>query len=387
MNNSIEKLKEILSLRFKKEYGVFPECFVHSPGRVNIIGDHTDYNGGLVLPMAIDRYIILAIKKRSDDTVRVVSIDFEEDIQFSIASVERGAFTWGEYISGALRCLQGVHPRLTGFDCVISGNIPVGASLSSSAALELGILKAAAYSSGLQWIPLEMARIAQKAENEWVGMNCGIMDQTICAAGQQGYAILIDCRNLLLEPCPIPENSSVIILDTATRRGLIDSAYNERRKQCFEAATIMGIEFLRDGNRNLLKKHKQEMTSTVYLRAKHIVSENERVLLSAKSMKAGDGAELGRLMYESHVSLRDDFEVSSDALNCMVECAMEQTSCLGARMTGAGFAGCCVALVKKGREQNFIQAVTGCYQDKMDVTPSLYVCNASDGTAIKIFKR
>ena len=383
MNSSIEKLKKTIYLRFKKEYGVLPECFVHSPGRVNLIGDHTDYNDGFVLPMAIDRYIILAVKKRDDDTVRVVSIDFEEDIQFSIASAERGAFTWGEYISGALRYLQGVYPHLTGFDCVISGNIPVGASLSSSAALELGILKAAAYSSGLQWNPLEMAKIAQKAENEWVGMNCGIMDQTICAAGQNGYALLIDCRDLQLESCPIPENSSVIILDTTTRRGLIDSAYNERRKQCFKAATIMGIQFLRDGDRELLAQHKQEMTAKVYLRAKHIVSENERVLLSAKSMKAGDGAELGRLMYESHVSLRDDFEVSSDALNNMVECAMEQTSCLGARMTGAGFAGCAVALVKKGSEQDFMQVVERCYQDKMEVKPSLYVCTASDGTAIE----
>lgn len=380
---SLKQIEREVCERFKNEFGAAPERIVLSPGRVNIIGDHTDYNDGFVLPMAIDRYLVMAVSRRNDDMVRVVSTDFKGKIEFAMSQIRKGEFTWGEYITGCLWGLQEQGYTPCGFDMVVTANIPVGASLSSSAALELGILRAAAYSSGLEWNPLEMALLGQKVENEWVGMNCGIMDQAICACGKMDHALLIDCRDLSLRACPLPPNSSVVVMDTTTRRGLVDSAYNERREQCFKAAQVMEIAMLRDGDEALLEHYRGQMPELSYLRARHIISENSRVIQAAEAMKTDADEELGRLMYASHVSLRDDFDVSGAALNIIVECAMEHPACLGARMTGAGFAGCAVALVKKGGEEDFVRQTKDEYQKRMDVEPQLYVCMASDGTGIK----
>ena len=383
MDKSITKMEEELCRRFSSEFGTFPAKIILSPGRVNLIGEHTDYNGGFVLPMAINRYLVLAVQKRKDNLVKVVSTDFKERIEFSTSSLEKNEFSWGEYIKGCCWALQEKGHDLRGFEAVISSNIPVGASLSSSAALELGILRAAAYSSDIDWDPVAMAKLGQHAENDWVGMNCGVMDQMICACGRKNHALLIDCRDVILRNFPLPQNSSIIILDTTTRRGLVDSAYNERRKQCFEAAAIMNVELLRSADKELLRQHKKQLSALSYMRAKHIIYENKRVLQAAEAMENDDSARLGKLMYDSHLSLRDDFEVSGDALNVMVACAMEHQACQGARMTGAGFAGCAIALVEKGREQEFIHEVGAGYRKRMDVQPQLYVCNASEGTAIK----
>lgn len=376
-------LEATLLKQFKSAYQTAAERIIFSPGRVNLIGDYTDFNGGFVLPMAIDRYLVLAVKKRVDNLVRVISTDFKEQIEFSLESLEKGVFTWGEYITGSLWALQKEGQPLKGFDATIATTIPVGASLSSSAALELGILRAAAYSSELEWNPLAMAKLGQLAENSWVGMNCGIMDQLICACGRKNHALLIDCRDLVLKHCPLPENTSIVILDTSTRRGLIDSAYNERRTQCFNAADTMQIALLRDADEQLLRKYHDQLSPLPYQRAKHIIHENKRVLRAAAAMENNMGMELGRLMYESHTSLRDDFEVSGDALNVMVECAMENNACLGARMTGAGFAGCAVALVEKGGEELFIEEVGTSFKNKMGMEPQLYVCKASGGVAVQ----
>lgn len=383
METTMKMVEEQTCKRFAAEFCRPPERIVFSPGRVNIIGEHTDYNNGFVLPMAIDRYLVMAVSRRDDGWVRVVSTDFDGRIEFAISQIEKGQFSWGEYITGCFWGLLEEGNSLSGFDMVVTATIPVGASLSSSAALELGVLRAACYSSDLTWKPLEMARLGQKVENQWVGMNCGIMDQAICGCGKEGHALLIDCRDLSLTPCPLPANSSIVVMDTTTRRGLVDSAYNERRRQCFDAAGIMGITFLRDANEELLEKHKEAMDELVYLRARHIISENDRVLQAARAMKGGEGKKLGMLMYASHCSLRDDFDVSGPALNAMVECAMAHPACLGARMTGAGFAGCAVALVEKGGEEAFARQTSAKYQAEMAVEPRLYVCRPSGGTAIK----
>lgn len=383
MDKSITKIEEELCKRFASEFRSSPARIILSPGRVNLIGEHTDYNGGFVLPMAIDRYLVLAVQKRQDNLIKVVSTDFKERIEFSTSSLEKDKFSWGEYIKGCCWGLREEGHDLRGFEAVISSNIPVGASLSSSAALELGILRAAAYSSEIDWDPVAMAQLGQRAENDWVGMNCGIMDQLICACGRKNHALLIDCRDVLFRNCPLPRNSSIVILDTTTRRGLVDSAYNERRKQCFEAAAIMNVELLRNADKDLLRQHKKQLSAPSYMRAKHIIYENNRVLQAAVAMANDDGAQLGKLMYDSHLSLRDDFEVSGDALNVMVECAMDHQACLGARMTGAGFAGCAIALVEKGREEEFIHDVGVGYRKGMNVKPRLYVCKASEGTAVK----
>lgn len=383
MEQVLQQIEQEIAEKFRNEYQNSPEMFIYSPGRVNIIGEHTDYNDGFVLPMAIDRYLIMAVSKRDDQTIRVFSTDFKQRIEFSIANIKIGEFDWGEYITGSIQGLKEQSHQLKGFDLVITANIPVGASLSSSAALELGILKAACYSSDIEWQPMEMALLGQKVENQWVGMNCGIMDQAISACGKEGHALLIDCRDLSRTPCPLPPNHSIIIMDTTTRRGLVDSAYNERREQCNTAAETMGVSHLRDATPELLEQHKNDMERLVYLRAKHIITENIRVLQTAEAMAQNDAAQLGKLMYESHCSLRDDFDVSGEALNVIVECAMSHPSCIGARMTGAGFAGCAVAMVEKGKEQDFVAAVSRAYAAKMEVEPHLYVCRASEGTSIK----
>lgn len=383
MVQSSSMMEKSLCERFAHEFGSWPEQVVISPGRVNIIGEHTDYNSGLVLPMAIDRCLMMAVSRRQDDVVRVITTDFKDGITFRLTALEKGKFTWGEYITGCFWGLSESGFDLRGFDMVITGNIPVGASLSSSAALEVGILRAAAYSSGFEWDPVAMARLAQKAENAWVGMNCGLMDQMICSCGKQGHAILIDFGDLSLQPCRLPENSSIIILDTTTRRGLLDSAYNERRQQCDSGASAMGVATLRDADSVLLQQYSEKLTPLEYKRARHIISENERVMKARIAMDRSDTRELGMLMYQSHCSLRDDFDVSGEALNAMVETAMEHPTCLGARMTGAGFAGCAVALVEKGMEPGFVQAVLGAYEKRMGAEPGVYVCVASDGTAIR----
>ncbi|SHO43487.1 galactokinase [Desulfopila aestuarii] len=378
-------LEQELSRQFKQHFDSIPELVVTSPGRVNIIGEYTDFNDGFVLPMAIDRSLMMAIKKRTDDLIRVYSTEFNAEISFTSSSLRKGEFSWGEYITGCIWVLQQMGHTPCGFDMVITGNIPVGASLSSSAALELGILRAATYTAGIDWQPMKMAILGQRVENEWVGMNCGIMDQAICACGRKDHALLIDCRDHSSTLCPLPKKSTIIILDTGTRRGLVDSAYNERRAQCFEAAGKMNIAYLRDGNEEMLEQFRPQLSPLAYLRAKHIILENDRVLQAAKAMQNDAGHELGRLMYESHCSLRDDFDVSGTALNTMVECAMEHSACLGARMTGAGFAGCAVALVEKGREKDFVEEVSSAYAARMQTEPRLYVCQAADGTGIQPF--
>ncbi|BHH84521.1 galactokinase [Desulforhopalus sp. 52FAK] len=383
MDKNITKIEEEICSRFTDEFESPPTRIIRSPGRVNLIGEHTDYNGGFVLPMAIDRYLVMAVKARKDNVVKVVSTDLNNRVEFSTDSFEKEKFSWGEYLKGCCWGLREEGHDVKGFEAVIASNIPVGASLSSSAALELATLQAFCYSSNIEWDPVAMALSGQRAENDWVGMNCGVMDQMICANGRKNHALLIDCRDIQLTSCPMPENSSIVILDTTTRRGLVDSAYNERRTQCFDAAAIMNVELLRDAGDDLLVQHKGQLSPLSYLRAKHIISENQRVLQAAEAMENGDGVLLGQLMHESHLSLRDDFEVSGNALDIIVECAMEHEACLGARMTGAGFAGCAVALVKKGSEQNFIQDVGAGYRKRMNILPQLYVCKASDGTSMR----
>jgi len=376
-------LKQTVIDRFEKEFHTTPEALILAPGRVNLIGEYTDFNNGFVLPMAIDRYLAMTVRKREDDIIKVNSVDFNETVTLNLHSLKKESHSFQEYISGCIWALKEKDYTVSGFECVIAGNIPVGAGLSSSAALELAVLKAASFSSGFPFDKVRMAIIGQYAENNWVDVNCGIMDQVISSAGKSGHALLIDCSNLSLKECPLPPETSVIILDTDTRRGLVDSAYNERRDQCFKAAEIMGVQFLRDADETMLAEAELRMNEQEYKRAKHIISENARVLTAAESMKQGDAEAMGRLMNESHESLRDDFEVTSPALNAIVECSGNQDSCIGARMTGAGFGGCAVALVKKDQEDTFIQKVTSCYQNKTGLSPRIYKCKPSEGVTLK----
>jgi galactokinase len=265
---------------------------------------------------------------------------------------------------------------------VLAGDVPVGAGLSSSAALELAVARAFAAVSAIPWDAAVMARLGQRAENEWVGVRCGIMDQMISAAGRAGHALLIDCRSLRSEAVPFPPGTTVVILDTATRRGLVDSAYNERRGQCESAARAFGVAALRDVTPERFEAEADRLDEVTRRRARHVVTENERTLKAAESMRRGDAAELGRLMNASHQSLRDDFAVSSRELDIIVECGRSQPACLGIRMTGAGFGGCAVALVRGGQVHEFTSAVADRYQSITGLAPVLYVCAATDGAAV-----
>lgn len=368
---------------FEARFGAAPQVVVRAPGRVNLIGEHTDYNDGFVLPMAIERAVWIALRKRRDGQVHVWSMDFAQPATFAVERIGRGGAAWSEYLKGTAWALEDSGRALTGWEGVMGSDVPIGAGLSSSAALELATARAfSAVSWRVDWEPAEMARLAQRAENQWVGVNCGIMDQMISAVGREGHAVLIDCRTLETAAVPLPGGTVVVILDTATRRGLVDSAYNERRRQCEAAAAFFGVPALRDVTPVTFAARAHELDETTMRRARHVVSEDERTLAAADAMRQGDAAQLGRLMNASHKSLRDDFEVSSPALDAMVEIARAQPGCRGARMTGAGFGGCAVALVDRGASDDFVARVAAEYAARTGLLPQIYVTGASAGAAV-----
>ncbi|MCL4255697.1 MAG: galactokinase, partial [Anaerolineae bacterium] len=343
--------QEIVKQTFIEQYGENPMVIVRAPGRVNLIGEHTDYNDGFVLPMAIEYAIWIALRPREDRQVRVTALDFDATIQLDLDSLSKNATSPAEYIKGVAWALMEDGFNLTGWEGVMKGDIPIGAGLSSSAALELAIARAFYEVSEFEWNPNQMALLAQKAENDWVGMKCGIMDQMISANGKADHALLIDCRSLETRLAPLPPNTRVVVMDTMTRRELVESLYNERRQQCETAAKLLGVPALRDVSSAMLKANAKKLDPVILKRATHIVSENERTLEAVEVMLAGDAKRLGTLMYQSHMSLRDYFEVTKmpnrpfDALDIMVQRARKHPTCYGARMTGAGFGGCAVALI------------------------------------------
>ncbi len=314
--------------------------------------------------------------------MRVYSLDFQESVEFHLDDLTPGGPGWGEYIKGVAWALQEDGYALAGWEGCLAGDVPVGAGLSSSAALELATARAFATVSDLPWSPVQMALLAQKAENQWVGVHCGIMDQMISAGGKVGHALLIDCRSLELSPAPIPQNTVVVIMDTGTRRGLVDSAYNERRSQCESAARVLGVRALRDADLAGLSAHAGVLDPLAYKRARHVISENQRTLRAVEAMQRADAVELGVLMQASHASLRDDFEVSCRELDVMVELAQRASGCFGARMTGAGFGGCAVALVRQAVSETFFSEVNHNYQLATGIEARLYICSATDGASV-----
>lgn len=368
---------------FQSRFGQPPAFVVRAPGRVNLIGEHTDYNDGFVLPMAIDRAVWIALRQRTDGLVHLHSLDLDQTETFNLAALRHEDAGWIEYIKGVAWALQTAGHALTGWEGVMSGDVPRGAGLSSSAAVELATARAFQAVSGFPWDAAAMAQAGQQAENQWVGVNCGIMDQMISAAGQAGHALLIDCRSLATSAVPLPPDTVIVILDTATRRGLVDSAYNQRRAQCEAAAAYFGVPALRDVTPERFAAEGDGLDDVTFRRARHIISENARTVAAAAAMRAGDAAELGRLMDASHASLRDDFEVSNEALNLMVATARAEPGCHGARMTGAGFGGCAVALVQAELAAPFAANVAQRYQARSGLLPALYVTTARAGASIE----
>ncbi len=375
-------MRDKVTHAFEASFDRLPLILVRAPGRVNLIGEHTDYNDGFVLPLAIDRAAWIALQPRTDHRVLVHALDFGESDDFDLDDLTQKPGSWANYVRGVAWALQQHGYATNGWEGVMAGDVPVGAGLSSSAALELAVARAFGAVAGWPWDAPRMAVVGQYAENKWVGMNCGIMDQMISAVGVAGHAMLIDCRSLATTPVPLPPGIAVVVLDTATRRGLVDSAYNERRAQCEAAARHLGVAALRDVGVAQLAAAQPDLDAVTYRRARHVVTENERVLLACDAMRAADAVTLGRLLDASHASLRDQFQVSGRELDAIVEIAAAHPGCLGARMTGAGFGGCALALVRAESIQGFVESTVAAYTTRTGLTPRVHVCAATNGAEI-----
>ena len=366
---------------FEQYCGGQPVFIVQAPGRVNLIGEHTDYNDGFCLPLAIDRATWIALRPR-DGEVNVHALDMDDAAMFALDALPRDGADWSRYVAGVAWALQQNGYTLCGWEGVLRGDVPIGSGLSSSAALELAVARAFAAVSGFEWQPTRMAQIAQQTENRWLGLQSGIMDQLISANGVAGHALLMDCRTLSLSPVPLPGATAVVVMDTKTPRGLVNSAYNQRRAECERAAEVLGVAALRDADLTDLEQAADRLDAVVFRRARHVISENERTLRAAEAMRAGDAAALGRLMNASHDSLRDDYEVTSHTLDTMVNSARRQSGCLGARMTGAGFGGCAIALVRQADVTPFMANVAREYEQTTGLTPDLFPCQPSAGAGL-----
>lgn len=393
-----------LSLVVKRALNAFeivfqtqPQGAVHAPGRVNLIGEHTDYNDGWVLPCAIDRGTVIAVRKRADMRVRVVAVDYGlelDEFQLDAPILREDSKPWSHYIRGmAQQMVLGGHV-VSGLDMAVSGNIPQGAGLSSSASLEVAVGQAFRF-CGLR-LPLgktDLARMAQRAENVFVGCQCGIMDQLASACGQRDCALLIDCRSLEITPVELPRNVSILIAHSMVHRGLVDSQYNARRMACELAAREMGVAALRDVTMSdLLSAGLDDFT---FRRARHVVTENERTLAAAKALGAsGSGAAhaedhesrlraLGILMQQSHASMRDDFEITVPAIDELAQIVNHTLDGVGgARMTGGGFGGCVVALVPNDRLDEVQAAISHGYRSPGGEHAQVFVCNAQTGAGV-----
>ena len=368
---------------FLKCYGYPDEKLVQAPARVNLLGEHTDYNDGFVLPCAINFHVVVAAASRPDKLVRVIAANYQNQLdQFDLDKdiVPHQYFPWANYIRGVAKTLLSHGKILAGMDIVIAGNIPQGAGLSSSAALEVAIIQSFASVLGLDIGGKEIAAIGQQAENEFVGCQCGIMDQLASVEGMLGHALLIDCRSLEIRTIKIPANTQILIINSHVRRDLVESEYNLRRQQCREAARLMDVKALRDVSVNNLDGSLLKLPEKVAQRARHVVSENHRTLDAAKALESSDLAKVQALMAESHLSMRHDFEITVPEIDHIVDIVSESLGGLGgARMTGGGFGGCVVCLVQSELVSKICLAVQKLYRQKTNRVASIYHCTASNG--------
>ncbi len=380
---------ETLQTEFAKTFGAPPAHIVRAPGRVNLIGEHTDYNEGFVLPMAIDREMLVAARMRNDRLIRMVALDLGgrcSEFSLTVPIEHDDANKWSNYIRGVAWGLRQRGIDLPGLDVALQGNVPIGSGLSSSAALEVCTATTFQVFAGFEMSKVDLARLCQQAENDFVGVKSGIMDQFISTLACEGYALLIDCRDLSYQNVPLPRGATIVVCDTMKRRGLVDSEYNTRRAECEQAARQLGVKALRDASLEQFARLEKEMPPKVAQRARHIITENARVLQAVAAAQANDLAAFGALMNESHASLRDDYAVSCAELDTMVEIARQQPGCLGARLTGAGFGGCTVNLVRDDAVDAFVANVALEFQARTHVAPQIYVCRATDGASV-IFKK
>jgi galactokinase len=373
-----------LQERFRARFAA-PATIYRAPGRVNLIGEHTDYNDGFVLPAAIEFYCWVAAAPRADRKLVVHSENFNETVEANLDSISpTGKSHWSNYPIGVAWALQSAGKRLGGANLFISGDVPLGAGLSSSAAIEVAVGFALLHHSSVAINLTELARLCQKAENEFVGARCGIMDQFVACHGRASHALLLDCRSLDYKRVKLPDGVQLVICNTMVKHELGASQYNVRRSECEEGVrnlrqVLPGIRALRDVTLAQLEKHCALLNPIVYSRCRHVVTENDRTLEAVRVLRAEDLQAFGRLMRESHRSLRDNYEVSCKELDLMVEIASAQPGVIGARMTGGGFGGCTINLVESSGVGAFKQTVAAKYLAATGLKPDIYVSPASDG--------
>jgi len=373
-----------LSQVFEREFHATPRVF-RAPGRVNLIGEHTDYNEGFVLPSAIGFYAYVAIAPRTDDKVVLKSSEYDGQFEFKasrLPELKQGA--WSDYVLGVARQLSQAGLSIKGANLLVHGEVPVGAGLSSSAALEVASAMALQSLAG-EVLPLkQIAKLCQNAENQFVGARVGIMDQFVSCFGKQGHAVLIDCRSLDYELVPIPPDLDFVICNTMVKHELSGGEYNQRRAQCEEGVRILSqfspeIRALRDVSLEQLRKHQADLPAIVFRRCLHVVQENERTLQAVQAFRSGNLPLLGSLMQDSHQSLRDLYEVSCSELDAMVEAAQSLPGFVGGRMTGGGFGGCTINLVRHAETERFAAEVSARYRAKTGIVPDIFVCSAANG--------
>jgi len=360
-----------------------------APGRVNLIGEHTDYNGGFVLPMGVDREVRLLFRPSDSGPVRIWSDNYDEWDEFDPDRIERNdGQPWANYVRGVASVLQGEGIEVRPIEGLLCGDVPIGAGLSSSAAIEVAVALALCDAAGHRLAQRDLALVCQRAENEFVGVACGIMDQFTSVHASKDHALLLDCRSLDYEPVPLDGGAvRVVVANTMVRHELGSSAYNERRAQCERSAELLGehidgVQQLRDVTPQSLARHADVLSDLLLRRARHVVGEIHRTLTGAEALKAADYDAFGGLMYESHESLRRDYEVSCDELDLMVDLACSQPGILGARMVGAGFGGCTVNLVRADRADAFGAGLRAAYLDRTGIEPEVYAFVPAGGATV-----
>jgi galactokinase len=376
---SIARVSEL----FEASFGFKPVTAVKAPGRVNLIGEHTDYNGGFVLPAAINYYTYIALAPRDDRQLRVVAYNFDNQstlVDLDAVQQHDSNESWPNYVRGVVQELRKNGFTLAGGDLYIAGDVPAGAGLSSSASLEIALIRAFVSLSGEMVDPTRAALIGQAAENNFVGCNCGIMDQLISARGQENAALLIDCEDLSVRPVSMPADWEILIVHSGVKRGLVDSEYNQRRQQCETAAAFFGQTSLRAVELEQLLAAEGELDTLSFRRARHVLTENIRTLIAADALAAGDLSGLIKVMVESHTSMRDDFNITTPAIDTLVAILLDAgAGKAGARMTGGGFGGCVVAVAPATVIPQLMAAVEAKYQTRTGCIPTLIRAKASAG--------
>lgn len=377
----------IIAELFLKKFGEQPHIY-RAPGRVNLIGEHTDYNDGFVMPAAIGLDCWVGISRREDRKLVIWSSEFPDFTEVDLSSplpLQPGRI-WSDYVVGVAVQLEHEGFRLRGANLFIHGEVPIGAGLSSSAAIEVATALALAEQSGYSPDRAQLALVCQKAENQFVGARCGIMDQFVSLHGKKNQALILDCRSLHFELVPIPDSASLIACNTMVKHENAASGYNERRAQCEEAVrklakALPGLRSLRDVSLEQLALHRAALSQSLYKKALHVITENARVLEGAEALRAGNISRFGQLMAQSHRSLRDSYEVSCKELDLMVELANKQEGVYGARMTGGGFGGSTINLVEGCCVEKFSENIAGLYQKKTGIAPQICICTPAEGAA------